>query len=359
MHNEDQCFKVCVTCFTYNQASYITDTMNGFVMQQTDFPYVCCIVDDASTDGEQEVIKNYINDYFEIMDDETKSLNNIAYGTYLYARHKININCYFVVLLLKKNHYKSQELKYVKRTYISRWENSSSYIALCEGDDYWTDPLKLQKQFNFLESNPDYGMCYTKATVIKGERIIEETGTKDVSFEGLLSYSNFPTLTRLYRTSIYKQYISDIKPNTRSWMMGDYPFAFYCVLKSKVGFIDVSTAVYRLLENSASHSGDIDYLIRFYESADDVRYFFVNNYVEREDDVKRFHEIIKKNTINYKMSIYLRAKNIEFARTLYLTEKALLTTKNKLYYYANCISPSITSIIYSFFKTLKNSFLRK
>ena len=58
-------FKVCVRCSTFNQAKYIEDTMNGFVMQQTDFPFVCCIVDDASTDGEQDVIKKYMDMHFD------------------------------------------------------------------------------------------------------------------------------------------------------------------------------------------------------------------------------------------------------------------------------------------------------
>lgn len=61
-------FKVCIRCMTYNQAKYIVDTMNGFAIQQTDFPFVCCIVDDASTDGEQQVIKEYLIKYFELAD---------------------------------------------------------------------------------------------------------------------------------------------------------------------------------------------------------------------------------------------------------------------------------------------------
>ena len=56
--NENTKFKVSVHCLTYNQADYITDAMDGFTMQQTNFPFVCCIVDDASTDGEQKVITN-------------------------------------------------------------------------------------------------------------------------------------------------------------------------------------------------------------------------------------------------------------------------------------------------------------
>ena len=54
-------FKVFVRCMTYNQSKYIVETMNGFTMQQTDFPFVCCIVDDSSTDGEQKIISKYLN----------------------------------------------------------------------------------------------------------------------------------------------------------------------------------------------------------------------------------------------------------------------------------------------------------
>ena len=62
-------FKVCCMCFTFNQAKYITDAMNGFTMQQTSFPFVCTIVDDASTDGEQEVIKQYVDENFDFSPD--------------------------------------------------------------------------------------------------------------------------------------------------------------------------------------------------------------------------------------------------------------------------------------------------
>ena len=53
---------------TFNHAQYIEDALNGFTMQQTTFPYVCCIIDDASTDGEQEVIRNYLNEHFDLED---------------------------------------------------------------------------------------------------------------------------------------------------------------------------------------------------------------------------------------------------------------------------------------------------
>lgn len=59
-------FLVNVTCLTFNHSNYIIDTMNGFCMQETNFPFICCILDDASTDGEQSIIKKYIEDNFDL-----------------------------------------------------------------------------------------------------------------------------------------------------------------------------------------------------------------------------------------------------------------------------------------------------
>ena len=64
-------YMVCTRCFTYNHAPYIVDALNGFTMQQTTFPFVCTIIDDASTDGEQEVIKSYLKEHFDLEDKAT------------------------------------------------------------------------------------------------------------------------------------------------------------------------------------------------------------------------------------------------------------------------------------------------
>lgn len=102
-------FKVCVRCFTFNQAKYIEETMNGFTMQQTNFPFVCCIVDDASTDGEQEVIKKYMNMHFDYSPNSV-SFDKETDNAYIhYAQHKENKNCYFAVLFLKENLYSKKE----------------------------------------------------------------------------------------------------------------------------------------------------------------------------------------------------------------------------------------------------------
>lgn len=147
-------FKLYVRCMTYNQHHYITDTMNGFVMQQTTFPYVCCIVDDASTDGENVVINEFVKDYLDLNAPDAITNQDTHYGTVTYAPHKTNPSCYFLVILLKENHYQSGR-EYETTKYIQEWIGNTEYVALCEGDDYWIYPKKLQIQIDYLDKHPE------------------------------------------------------------------------------------------------------------------------------------------------------------------------------------------------------------
>lgn len=158
----DDKFLVCVRCFTFNHAPYIKDALDGFCMQETNFPFVCTIVDDASTDGEQEVIRNYLEEHFDMENNAIARKEETNDYFLAYARHKTNINCYFVVVYLKYNHNGTSEMKNRKFQYISEWLHSVKYIALCEGDDYWINPHKLQIQIGYLENHEDCGMCYTR-----------------------------------------------------------------------------------------------------------------------------------------------------------------------------------------------------
>lgn len=156
-------FLVNVRCATYNHSAYIEDAMNGFAMQQTKFPFICSIIDDASTDGEQDILKKYLDEHFEL--GEGSGVINEETDDYVLtlSQHKTNKNCYFAVLLLKYNHYGNYESQARRWTYLKDWEEECKYIALCEGDDYWIDPLKLQKQVDFLENNPVYSLCFHNA----------------------------------------------------------------------------------------------------------------------------------------------------------------------------------------------------
>lgn len=148
-------FILKVECATFNHAPYIVETMNGFCMQQSNFPYVCVIMDDASTDGEQQIIDNYLHDFFDLQESFNGEKDTDDYILKI-ARHKTNLNCYFAVYFLKYNHY---SIKKDKRSYDLKVFDDVKYIATCEGDDYWTDASKLQKQIDFLESHSDYVLC--------------------------------------------------------------------------------------------------------------------------------------------------------------------------------------------------------
>ena len=203
-------YKVYVRCYTYNQASYIVDALNGFTMQQTDFPYVCIIVDDASIDGESYVIKQYLADHFDLDNNCVRRTEETEDYYLIFARHKTNLNCYFAVLLLKYNHYHKKP----KAPYFKEWTENVKYVALCEGDDYWTDSRKLQMQVDFLDTHPDYSLCchrfkiYHEDTDSWSDDYVGEAFSKAQNAEGLDidNEANFRTrfswtLTLCYRKS--------------------------------------------------------------------------------------------------------------------------------------------------------------
>ncbi|MDE5883222.1 MAG: glycosyltransferase family 2 protein [Muribaculaceae bacterium] len=277
-------WKVCVRCYTFNHAPYIVDAMHGFSAQQTEFPFVCCIVDDASTDGEQEVIKKYIDENFTMNIKEAYTRSE-EYGTVIFARHKINYNCYFAVILLSRNHNSTSELKAKKRSYISEWENNCEYEALCEGDDYWIDPLKLQKQVDFLDRHPNYSVCLTKFICYKEKtnNIFALSGEQYSSLRDMLWRDlQFGTATIVLRQELYLKYQEEIQPFKKNWLMGDKPLILYMATQGLVKTLRDITAVYRILEISASHSLNINLQLKRARNTIDIYHFFANKYLPND-----------------------------------------------------------------------------
>ena len=127
-------YTVAVWCITYNQKSFIKDALDGFIMQKTNFPFVVIVHDDKSTDGTTDIILDYAQKYPDIIIPVIETENQWSKGG---LKHIINI---------MNNRFRI-----------------GKYIAFCEGDDYWTSPDKLQTQIDFLESHPDYSMCFHSA----------------------------------------------------------------------------------------------------------------------------------------------------------------------------------------------------
>lgn len=272
-------FKVCCRCFTFNHSKYITDTLNGFTMQQTSFPFVCCIVDDASTDGEQDVIRKYVEKNFDLSEDSVAYHKETDYAHISYAQHKNNRNCHIVTILLKTNHNGSPELKARKNQYIQKWRNLSEYEAICEGDDYWIDEFKIQKQADFLDSHPDFGLVYTGFKTSLGECSNNGINRKaDGNYFPYILWEtfNFCTCTVLLRMSVLAQ--CPRYSIEKQWPMGDYPLWIEMAFLSKFGYIDDVTSVYRVLSSSASHSSDIKRIIKFADATIEIKKFYAEKY---------------------------------------------------------------------------------
>lgn len=255
-------FLVYILCTTYNQVHYIEDALNGFCMQQTDFPFLAMVMDDASTDGEQELINHYLEQKFDLSDlsIEVKlnsEIRNHAWrceteeGVYTFARHKENENCFFLSVNLKKNLYKSGK----KGPLVKPWRKMAKYVAMCEGDDYWTDPLKLQKQVDFLESHPDYSMCFTNCMskysdreCVSNKMIWDTYNTKQmILHNGLRANNRGDCIVPAGHTStlIYRFPPEPLPKWTRECFIGDEPLFIALSVYGKAKFINECTSVYR------------------------------------------------------------------------------------------------------------------
>ncbi|MBR6937665.1 MAG: hypothetical protein IKH63_08895 [Prevotella sp.] len=265
-------FVVRVNCMTYNHAPYIVDTMNGFTMQQTTFPFVCIIIDDASTDGEQEVISHYLEENFDLNDNAIVKTKETENYRRTFARHKSNPNCYFVVILLKYNHYSIGK----PSGYIKDW-TECKYYALCEGDDYWIDPFKLQKQVDFLENNPSYNMVYTRykenhsGTIKEGSwNLLEGNCIKPY----LLRKGFIPTASVMFRYT----FSFDNDYRKMKFPLGDAPLWIQLMHSGPIKLLPDETTVYRIIKGSASHPKDFKKKLLFLIGALGCRKYFADKY---------------------------------------------------------------------------------
>ena len=298
---------VCTSCMTYNHAPYIVDAMNGFTMQETTFPVYYLITDDASTDGEPEVIKQYLADHFQTpyRIEETDDYNLIC------ANHNTNPNCTFIVFLLKYNHY---SIKKSKLPYQTEWRDNTKYIAICEGDDYWIDPSKIQRQYSFMENNKDYSLCHTGFVYSEEGETINFTGEErtrinlqEISDKQNLVYSMLlgnrylvQTMTVMYRMVDYYKAICDLSKIHGKYLMGDTQRWIALLRYGKIYFMPKSTAVYRLHPGSSTHMLDIKTKLRFELSCSEMRVAVSKYYELPPENIQYFEEKYKKMLLLYK-----------------------------------------------------------
>lgn len=239
---------VVIRCITYNQEAYIREALEGFVSQQTTFPFVAIVHDDASTDGTAKIVREYAEKYPHII----------------------------MPIFEIENQYSKRDGSLGKVVNLASELTGAKYLALCEGDDYWIDPLKLQKQVDFLESNIDYSMCYTSVKRFNQSKNTFEKiiGGKNEEFNDLIIINTIPTLSAVMKQEVYVNYQTTVSPASRNWKMGDFPLWLYCAGVGKVKYLSLVTGVYRVLQNSASHFSNPTYWYEFSKSYRAIQIYF-------------------------------------------------------------------------------------
>lgn len=219
--NEEQIL-VSINCITYNHREYIVQCLEGMLMQKTDFKFEILIHDDASIDGTDVVLREYAEKYGDIIRPILQTENQYSKGVDIW------------------NTYQFPRAR-------------GKYIAICEGDDYWTDPLKLQKQVDFMEKNGQYAFCCHRFSIFdqelkswnadyiasieppKGDLVI----TKELFFRIWVTHP----LTALIRKECYDR----IAPALKKYRLQRDVHLFYHLLQTGNGFLlNEDMGVYRV-----------------------------------------------------------------------------------------------------------------
>ena len=306
---------VSVKCLVYNHEPYLRQCLDGIVMQQTNFPFEAIVHDDASTDGSAAIIHEYAEKYPDIIKP----------------------------IIEKENQYSKKDGSMQR---IINEQIRGKYIAICEGDDYWIDPLKLQKQVDLMESHSEYGLVYTSAYVNNNGTLNKKTvlGYEIGKQSGLVGDNPIPTVTSLFRTELYNRFCYEIQPYTRGWMMTDKPFWFYIRLRSKVKYLSDITSVYRVLDNSASHSTDLERMLKFRESSRDINLFFIDNFIKDKIVCQKEKLMTYRSYYSSVTSLYIGHGVKDMAKKIYNQGKKYMNWSVRLRFGAYIYIPFVWNI---------------
>jgi len=220
--NKENDILVSISTITYNHVNYIKDALDGFLSQKTNFSYEILIHDDASTDGTEEIIREYASKYPELIKP----------------------------LYEEENQWK----KGIRGSAVFNFPRAKGkYIALCEGDDYWTDPLKLQKQVDFLKKHQNINLTghFAKAVdTIKNEEYIIGKHSKVLFTHEDIAHKNLriPTSSLVFRNNI-------IWPD---WIFrvyaGDRAIIYLNSLKGDLKILEFTGSIYRIHEGGVEQN---------------------------------------------------------------------------------------------------------
>ncbi len=271
---------VSVRCITYNHEPYIAQALDGFLMQKTNFPFEVIVHDDASTDKTAEIIREYEKKFPKIIKPIYEKENQ-------YSKHDGSLG---------------------------RIVNSAlkgKYVAMCEGDDYWIDENKLQMQVDFLEGNPEYGMCYTDYNVYyQNKRKMQydlfksriNPLSKEITLANWIYEMGYiAPMTWVFKKSLFDSY------NSFNSLDGTFVMVAHFLAKSKIKYLMKTTSVYRILQESASHSIDLDKLTERAENLYKTQILLIDKYLKQNVQNENLKKLCTEKY--YKSHFYLFSAN--------------------------------------------------
>lgn len=289
---------ICV--ITYNQEEYIIQTLKGIENQKIDVPFEVLISNDKSTDNSDEIIKNYIN--------QSSIKDNIVY------------------------YYQSENLRPLQNLKFLFDKSKYKYIALCEGDDYWTDPLKLQQQFDFIENNPDYSCVFHDAIIVDENNNFISNFNK---FKPKNPISKKDTITKggnlaVTASMFFKNYM-DYPNFLFKAKSGDRALRLFLMTKGKFHFINKQMCAYRKHNNGVTQGGNVAVRVQFVKSNIDL----LNNFNEYSS--YQYNKTITSEISNqYKyLSIFDKGLKVKWNHFLKLNFKDKIKRLGRLFVYFN------------------------
>jgi glycosyltransferase involved in cell wall biosynthesis len=246
---------VSVLLLTYNHQKYIAEAIQSVVNQKTNFDYEILIGDDCSTDGTCEIVNSFISKNPNLI-KAIRSENNVG------------------------------AIRNEKRLMDA---SKGKYIAFLEGDDYWTDPLKLQKQVDFLDANPDYGLVHGDVNHFYEETtklIVSYNKTNNINipngniFDELIKPGAhlIKTMTTLFRKELIVMYFNYDIALSRNWKLTDMGIWLDIAMNSKVYYFNEVFATYRLIKESATRSKNPKIKNDFHLSIYQLKKYYLNKY---------------------------------------------------------------------------------
>lgn len=279
--------KVSICCITYNHENFIRQTLDGFIMQETNFPFEIIIHDDASTDKTADIIREYEAKYPNIIKPVYQTENQMSQG--------VNVSNKFVYSKIQ-----------------------GEYVAICEGDDYWTDKTKLQKQVDFLDTHSDYSICFHPVTVKYEDGSLPDYFYPKPDFiqgdtlavEYLLFANYIQTNSVMYRWRFkFQEELESLFTNDA--IPSDWFLHLLHAHVGKIGFLKEPMAVYRRHPGGIWWSGPSDPdLIHFSYGNKELKLFLKIEEMFPQYKLLGGHEAIQKFAL-YLFKLYLKNQRFQ------------------------------------------------